>query len=222
MSGTNDGWASPSLSPVPASGAVPPMPPAAALAGTAAAGLPFDPDSNYGFAGPPRPPAPPREPGARTVGSAVVTTAVGLSYTGVAVALAEILLIMLALAGAVSQDSGDLNSTVERLVVEFYAMLVVFAWLVPAAGVVLAATHTRRGSNVARFLLAALLGALGLLRVCALGQAVINPDSTTSLDQAVVVSISISSMVLGTMALVAAVLLLTPPAQRYFEGVHRS
>jgi len=231
MSGTHDGWASPSggsaASPsvaVPSVPAAPALPSGGAPGGAVpAVGMPFDPDANYGLTGPPRPPAPPRQPGSRPAASSpVVTTAVGLCYTGVAIALAEVLIVVLAFAGVVSSEGGDLDGAAERLIVGFYVQLMVFAWLVPAAGVTLAATHARRGSNTARFLLVGLLAVLGLIRVCGLGQAVINPDTTTDLDQTFVVSISITSVVLGTMALVAAVLLLTPPARRHFEAVHRS
>jgi hypothetical protein len=188
--------------------------------------------AQYGLAAPPgyEPvylvPRPPR-PG-------VVNIAVMLTYVGVLLGGLQVLAGALVsweerrslsgLTGTGLSGNGSLSeSQLQTTIMIGIIISVVVNWLVPGAGAVVTAVLTARGANAARIVLASLMGLFALVNLCQVtgGAAVIGLG--TRLVPGALVPAGwvwadlLLSLVKFALAVTIGVLLLVPPANRYFS-----
>ena len=94
----------------------------------------------------------------------------------------------------------------------------VAVWLIPAAGTLVTALLTRRGSNAARIVLASLMGLFALNGLCGGAFALVNPRMSAfgSVRQSAVSPVF--DLVLAGLAIAVGVLVLVPTANRFFSA----
>lgn len=180
---------------------------------------------NWGLTAPPAPryepvvfvPRPPRPPG--------VHLALLLTYCGVALAGLLTILDVASVSDMPPNDTAPSLTEPARWVLTVFYVL---AWLVPAAGTVVAAIFAGRGANAGRIVLASLMGLYALVELCqglsGFGNFAGNPvDPDNPLgglpaQQGGLVLITFAkTFVLAGLALAIGVLLLRPAANRYFS-----
>lgn len=191
--------------------------------------------SGYGYGYPypvttviPRPPRP------RVVGLAVGLTWIGIALSGVAAVVDlvmarryydEIL--------AESVATGDVPpppgfETVIGATVTVGVVLGLVMWLLPAAGVATCAVLARRGNNPARIVFAALVGVIALSQICGAGAGFVTLampnmvggetfDTAPPALQAWQTASAGVDAALGVLAAAICVLVLVPPANRFFS-----
>jgi hypothetical protein len=161
-----------------------------------------------------------------------VNLAILLTYLGVAVAGLQV-----AVSGVISwqlreslsglSGTGRLPaSTLQTSVVLGIVLSVVLAWLLPGAGAVITAILSGRGANPARVVLASLMGLFALVSLCGvtggaasigLGTQLGTGLSPGGLDGGWVWTDLVLDLIKFALAVTIGVLLLVPPANRYFS-----
>jgi hypothetical protein len=89
-------------------------------------------------------------------------------------------------------------------------------WLLPAAGAVVTALLAQRGSNAARIVLASLMGLFALNDLCNGVFGLVSPGFSVSAVRAAGISPAFN-LVLAALAVAIGVLVLVPPANRFFS-----
>jgi CubicO group peptidase (beta-lactamase class C family) len=89
-------------------------------------------------------------------------------------------------------------------------------WLLPAAGAVVTALLAQRGSNAARIVLASLMGLFALNDLCNGVFGLVSPGFNVSAVRAAGISPAFN-LVLAALAVAIGVLVLVPPANRFFS-----
>jgi hypothetical protein len=176
----------------------------------------FDPEANWGLLAPSTAQVTPAGAGG-AARPAALTAAVTLAYAGVALAVAELLVLL----GVLRGDAGSEGLGEEDAVLQITAVttvtLMALALLVPAAAVVVAAIFTRRGNDAARLALIGLLSVIALARVCVVVQAAMPGGVAGSALEGQARLGAISGLVLAGLAAATVVLLLTPAVRQHFR-----
>lgn len=183
---------------------------------------------NWGFAYPgyvpltlvPRPPRP-----------GVVKVAVILTYLGAGLSLVDTVIRIVSIYTDQSQITSQVNDqlraesnppvNVPSLVHAALWLVVAFSvieWALPAAGAVVTATLARRGANPARIVLACLMGACALANLCGGTFALVSMGAGSVAEDGSGVGASVLGVVLAALAVTVGVLVLVPPANRYFSA----
>jgi hypothetical protein len=149
----------------------------------------------------------------------VVNIAVMLTYLGFAVATAQY-----ALDSVLSWQShptftgaaGSGALPVQGGVLLAIVLSGLIGWLLPGAGAVVCAVLAHRGANPARVVLASLMGLYAVANLCETAGGAANAGLAPGSTSATWIDAGLSLILFG-LALAIGVLLLVPPAQRYFS-----
>jgi hypothetical protein len=169
----------------------------------------------------------PRPPRPRVVDLAIALTCTGVVVTGIGLVIDSVLtwqarqsMSGLSVNSPVSQ-SANRTATVLGIVISGVVM-----WLLPAAGAVITAVLARRGANAARVVLACLMGLFALVDLCSVAgraattwlgsQLAGNLPGAELNGPMTLVGLVLDAVAFG-LAVTIGVLLLVPPANRYFR-----
>jgi hypothetical protein len=165
----------------------------------------------------PRPPRP-----------SVLSTAIYLAFAGAALSGVQTIASTLYLWRSPERIAGTNAANVPQgynTAVAIGLVVGVGLWLVPAAGTVVCAAFTWRGSNAARIVLACLMGVFALNEVCGATAALVLQSVSTDQGSGVFnTSLStpwwsaVVQAVLGVLTVTIGVLLLLPSANRYLSA----
>jgi len=169
----------------------------------------------------------PRPPRPRVVDLAITLTYTGVVVTaiGLVVGLVQTWQTRQSISG-VTVTTPVSPSVDQAATVAGIAIAVLVTWLLPAAGAVITAVLTRRGANAARIVLVCLMGLFALVGLCSIGGRVagtwLGNQGTTDLPGVnlsgplTLVGLVLDVVAFG-LAVTIGVLLLVPPANRWFN-----
>jgi hypothetical protein len=164
----------------------------------------------------------PRPPRPGVVNLAVALTVLGVVISGVQTVIDSVITYRHQdkVIGQLSSGSSDTRPPVEvvHMAVGFGIAFAIALWVLPAAGAVVTALLARRGANPARIVLASLMGVYALNELCGGIFGLVNPTigGITRVSTGAVAPAF--DFVLAGLAIAIGVLVLVPPANRFFSA----
>lgn len=163
----------------------------------------------------------PRPPRPGVVNLAVALTLLGVVISGVQTVIGLVVTYgdqdrMIGQLSGGSSDPGAVD--VVHMAVGFGIAFAIALWVLPAAGAVVTALLSRRGANAARIVLASLMGVYALNELCGGIFGLVNPTIGGFTRVSAGAITAVFDFVLAGLAIAIGVLVLVPPANRFFSA----